>query len=142
MWYTTFVVRSRVPFTALPATSHSRAFAKKSRKSNRRHTSGISRRNSFACHTCKNKRLKVRFAEPIEAPNKNKKDRHAFVLFSLYFRRFLSKSLACHTSKIRASKSSYCHTYKNKGFKLKVHCLPHIFQIYFQPPVTVGEVAA
>jgi hypothetical protein len=57
MWYTTFVVRTRARPTALPATSHSPASARKSRKSNHCQTSAISARNSFACHTYKSKVL-------------------------------------------------------------------------------------
>jgi hypothetical protein len=59
MWYHTFVVRSRVRQTAIPATSHPLGPAKKSANSSPCHTSAIFTRNSFACHTYKNKRLKV-----------------------------------------------------------------------------------
>jgi hypothetical protein len=42
MWYTTFVVISRVYLTALPATSRTPGSTKKSGKSNHCHTSAIS----------------------------------------------------------------------------------------------------
>jgi hypothetical protein len=60
MWYTIFVVRTRVRLTALPATSHPVGPTKKSRNSNLCHPSAISARNhnSFTCHTYKNKELK------------------------------------------------------------------------------------
>jgi hypothetical protein len=59
MCYTVFVARTRVSSTALPAASHPPASTKKSSKSNHCHTSAIFVRNSFACHTYKNKGLKV-----------------------------------------------------------------------------------
>jgi len=59
MWYYTFVVPSRVCQTAIPATSYPPGLAKKSTNSCPCHTSAIFTRNSFACHTYKNKRPKV-----------------------------------------------------------------------------------
>ncbi len=60
MRYTVFVVRTWVRSTALPATSHTPASAKKSRKSNHCPTSRNFARNSFACHTYKNNGLRVK----------------------------------------------------------------------------------
>jgi hypothetical protein len=59
MCYTVLVAKTRVRPTALPATSHPLGHNKKSHKSNHCHTSAIFSRNSFACHTYKNKGLKV-----------------------------------------------------------------------------------
>ena len=59
MWYYISVVRSQVQQTAITATSHPLGPAKKSANSSLCHTSAIFTRNSFACHTHKNKRLKV-----------------------------------------------------------------------------------
>ncbi len=59
MWYYSFVVISRVRQTAITATSHLLGPAKKSISSSPCHTFAIFTRNSFACHTYKNKRLKV-----------------------------------------------------------------------------------
>jgi hypothetical protein len=59
MWYTVFGVRTQVRSAALPATSQLLGPTKKSRKCNHCHTSAISARNSFACHTYKNNGLSV-----------------------------------------------------------------------------------
>jgi hypothetical protein len=59
MWHYELVVRSRVCQTAIPATGYPLGLAKKSADSSPCHTSANFARNSFACHTYKNKRLKV-----------------------------------------------------------------------------------
>ena len=59
MWYTVSGVRTRVRRAALLAASHLLGPTKKSGKSNHRHTSAISARNSLACHIYKNNGLTV-----------------------------------------------------------------------------------
>jgi hypothetical protein len=54
MWYSTGVVRTRVP-TAIPATTHPFSPAERPSQSNHCHTSAIFVRNSFVCHSCKTK---------------------------------------------------------------------------------------
>jgi hypothetical protein len=59
MWYRTSVVRSRVRQTAFSAPSRLLGPTKKSANSSPSHTFPILIRNSFACRTYKNKRVKV-----------------------------------------------------------------------------------
>jgi hypothetical protein len=59
MWYTVSRFRTRVRSAALPATSHLLGPTKKSRKSSHCHTSAISARNSFVCHTYRDNGLTV-----------------------------------------------------------------------------------